>query len=297
MRLVFAGTPSVAVPPLERLVRSGHEVVAVVTRPDAPAGRGRKLQRSPVGEVADAHGIEVLTPAKAGDPEFLARLASLAPDLAPVVAYGGLIPPSALVVPRLGWVNLHFSLLPAWRGAAPVQHAILHGDELTGAAVFQLEEGLDTGPVFACQPVIIGPDQTADDLRADLVDTGTRLLVATLAAGLHAARPQDGEVTYAAKIEPDDLRLAWERPAAELDRVVRLGGAWTTFRGKRLKVVAARPDPAAVAGAPGTIEGDRVATGDGALVLTTVQPEGKGPQPVAAWRNGARLAPGEAFGR
>jgi methionyl-tRNA formyltransferase len=201
------------------------------------------------------------------------------------------------VLAALPMINVHFSMLPRWRGAAPVERALLAGDTETGVCVMQLEEGLDTGPVFACQPVTIGPDQTADDLRAELVDTGTRLLVATLAAGLHAARPQDGEVTYAAKIEPDDLRLAWERPAAELDRVVRLGGAWTTFRGKRLKVVAARPDPAAVAGAPGTIEGDRVATGDGALVLTTVQPEGKGPQPVAAWRNGARLAPGEAFGR
>jgi methionyl-tRNA formyltransferase len=178
-----------------------------------------------------------------------------------------------------------------------VERALLAGDAETGVCVMQLEEGLDTGPVFACERVPIRPDETAAGLRAELVETGTRLLVATLDGGLHDARPQEGEVTYANKVEPDDLRLDWDRPAAELDRAVRLGGAWTTFRGKRLKVLVAHAEPGTVAGGPGAIDGDRTGTGDGVLVLTTVQPEGKGPQPVAAWRNGARLAPGEAFGR
>src|SRR5205823_348960 len=146
MRLVFAGTPAVAVPALDAIAASQHELLAVLTRPDAPAGRGRHLVRSPVGAWADARGVEVLTPVRPREPSFLARLAQLAPDCVPVVAYGALVPPAALAIPRHGWVNLHFSLLPAWRGAAPVQHALLHGDEVTGAAVFELEEGLDTGP-------------------------------------------------------------------------------------------------------------------------------------------------------
>jgi len=160
----------------------------------------------------------------------------------------------------------------------------------------QLEEGLDTGPVFACETVPIEADATAAELRARLVEAGTRLLVATLDSGLHAARAQEGEPTYAAKLDPDDFRLDWERPAVELARVVRLGGAWTTFRGRRLKVIAASAADG-VAGAPGSLDGDRVATGDGVLILATVQPEGKGPQPVTAWRNGARPAAGEALGR
>ena len=286
-RLVFLGTPAMAVPPLHALVAAGYDVALVVTRPDKRRGRGSETAPSPVKAAAVELGLPVA--------HRVDDALAVGADLGVVVAYGALVKPHVLA--ELPMINVHFSLLPRWRGAAPVERALLAGDVETGVCVMQLEEGLDTGPVFACQAVTIGPDETADDLRAELVDTGTRLLVATLAAGLDAARPQDGEVTYAAKIEPDDLRLDWDRPAAELDRVVRLGGAWTTFRGKRLKVVAARPDPAAVAGAPGTIEGDRVATGDGALVLRTLQPEGKGPQPVAAWRNGARLAPGEAFGR
>src|SRR5512142_1220784 len=164
MRLVFAGTPAVAVPALEAIAGSNHRIVAVLTRPDAPAGRGRSVVRSPVGAWADEHGVEVLTPAKPREPEFLARLAELDPDCVPVVAYGALVPRAALSVPRHGWVNLHFSLLPAWRGAAPVQHAVLHGDEVTGACVFELEEGLDTGPVYGCLTEPIGARDTAGDL-------------------------------------------------------------------------------------------------------------------------------------
>jgi methionyl-tRNA formyltransferase len=216
-------------------------------------------------------------------------------ELGVVVAYGALV--KAHVLAALPMINLHFSLLPRWRGAAPVERALLAGDSETGVCVMQLEEGLDTGPVFVCEAVPIAADQSAADLREALVATGTRLLVATLDGGLHDARPQEGEATYAAKIEADDLRLDWARPAAELARVVRLGGAWTTFRNKRLKVLAATADASDVADAPGTLDGERVATGDGVLVLATVQPEGKAPQPAAAWRNGARPAPGEAFGR
>ncbi|GAA0273777.1 methionyl-tRNA formyltransferase [Cryptosporangium japonicum] len=307
MRLVFAGTPSVAVPPLERLLRSGHEVVAVVTRPDAPAGRGRKLQRSPVGEVADAHGIEVLTPAKAGDPEFLARLAALAPDLAPVVAYGGLIPPSALEVPRLGWVNLHFSLLPAWRGAAPVQHAILHGDELTGAAVFQLEKGLDTGPVFGQLTEVIRPDDTAGALLERLSEAGAELLaqvVDGIAAGALQAVPQPADgVSLAPKLTAEDAHLDWSVPAFAVDRRIRActpaPGAWTTFRGDRVKIGAVRTAPDAERLEPGELRVERkrilVGTATDPVVLGEVVPPGKKAMPATDWARGARPEPGERF--
>src|SRR2546425_1779909 len=192
MRLIFAGTPEVALPALDAIAGSGHELVAVLTRPDAPAGRGRHLVRSPVGAWADERGIEVLTPARPREPEFLQRLRQLAPDCVPVVAYGALVPPSALEIPAHGWVNLHFSLLPAWRGAAPVQHAVLHGDELTGAAVFQLEAGLDTGPVFGTLTEPIRPVDTAGDLLDRLAVSGAALLVQVLdgiAAGALKAVP------------------------------------------------------------------------------------------------------------
>lgn len=307
LRLVFAGTPAVAVAPLERLLRSGHEVVAVVTRPDAPAGRGRKLQRSPVGELADAHGIEVLTPAKAGEPDFLARLAELAPDLAPVVAYGGLIPPSALVVPRLGWLNLHFSLLPAWRGAAPVQHAILHGDELTGAAVFQLEKGLDTGPVFGQLTEVIRPDDTAGTLLERLSDAGAELLaqvVDALEAGALAPVPQPSDgVSLAPKLTAEDAHLDWAVPAFAVDRRVRActpaPGAWTTFRGERVKVGPLRPAADAERLAPGELRVERkrilVGTATDPVVLGDVVPPGKKAMPATDWARGARPEPGERF--
>ncbi|MFB9324178.1 methionyl-tRNA formyltransferase [Cryptosporangium minutisporangium] len=308
MRLVFAGTPAVAVPPLERLLRTGHEVVAVVTRPDAPAGRGRRLQRSPVGEVADAHGIEVLTPAKAGDPDFLARLADLEPDLAPVVAYGGLVPPSALAVPRLGWINLHFSLLPAWRGAAPVQHAILHGDEITGAAVFQLEKGLDTGPVFGTLTELIRPSDTAGALLERLSVAGAELLaqvVDGIAAGAltPVAQPSDG-VSLAPKLTVEDAHVDWSAPAFAIDRRIRActpaPGAWTTFRGERIKVGPVRSVPGvADRPAPGTLLVERkrilVATATDPVELGEVVPPGKKAMQATDWARGARPEPGERF--
>src|SRR5215475_338591 len=180
MRLVFAGTPETAVPALDALLKSRHEVAAVVTRPDAPAGRGRRVEASPVASRAASAGLEVLSPDRARDPEFLARLREIGPDCCPVVAYGALLPQAALDIPPRGWVNLHFSILPAWRGAAPVQHAILHGDEITGATTFRLEEGLDTGPVFGVVTEPVGPADTAGDLLGRLAVSGADLLVATL---------------------------------------------------------------------------------------------------------------------
>ena len=217
-------------------------------------------------------------------------------DLGVVVAYGRLVRPHVLAALHL--VNLHFSLLPRWRGAAPVERALLAGDEETGVCLMRLEEGLDTGPVYACERLRIAPTETVSDLRRRLVDAGTRLLVERLTTGLGEPTAQTGEATYAAKIEPAELRLDWSRPARELGRLVRLEQAWTTFRGRRLKVLAAEPaPPGAGAGlAPGALDGAVVGTGDGALVLTVVQPEGKGPQDAAAWRHGARPAPGEVLG-
>jgi methionyl-tRNA formyltransferase len=197
VRLAFAGTPSPAVPALRALLDSpNHEVVAVITRPPAPAGRGRRAQSSPVAEVADAAGIPVLSPDRPRAPEFLSQLAELEPDCCPVVAYGALLPRAALDVPRLGWVNLHFSLLPAWRGAAPVQHAILHGDDITGASTFLIEEGLDTGPVYGVCTEAIRPDDTSGSLLERLAESGAQLLLATmdaLASGALVAVPQSSD--------------------------------------------------------------------------------------------------------
>jgi methionyl-tRNA formyltransferase len=213
-------------------------------------------------------------------------------ELGVVVAYGRLIKPHVLAV--LPLVNMHFSLLPRWRGAAPVERAILAGDRVTGVCVMALEEGLDTGPVYACEERAIGEDETLDELRTALTETGTRMLVDLLASGLPEPKPQEGEPTYAAKIEPEEHHLDWSRPAVQLHRVIRLGQAWTTFRDRRLRVLRARVAPGSDL-APGALDAAslRVGTGDGAVELLEVQPEGKGPQPATSWRNGARLQPGE----
>src|SRR6266851_3932998 len=242
MRLVFAGTPQTAVPALDALLASRHDVVAVVTRPDAPAGRGRKVEASPVAQRAAAAGLEILTPARARDPQFLDRMRQIAADCAPMVAYGALLPQSLLDIPEHGWVNLHFSLLPAWRGAAPVQHAILHGDDVTGATTFRIVAELDAGPVFGVVTEEIKPTDTAGDLLARLAVSGAELLVATIdgiESGELEARPQppDG-VSLAPKITPEDARVRWDRPAAAVSRRVRActpaPGAWTELNGARL---------------------------------------------------------------
>jgi methionyl-tRNA formyltransferase len=282
-------------------------VVAVLTRPDARAGRGRKVGRSPVAERADAAGIPVLQPRSPRDPEFLAQLADLAVDCAPVVAYGALVPQAALDLPRHGWVNLHFSLLPAWRGAAPVQHAIMAGDELTGAATFRLEAGLDTGPVYGIVTEPIGPRDTAGDLLDRLAVSGAGLLVATLdgiEAGTLVAEPQPADgISLAPRIETSDARVDWDLPAYVVDRRVRgvtpAPGAWTTWRDDRLRLGPVEPvdadglAPGEVAAGP---DGILVGTGRGAVRLGHVQPAGKRMQPAADWARGARPGSGERMG-
>ncbi|MEU4399683.1 methionyl-tRNA formyltransferase [Micromonospora orduensis] len=307
MRVIFAGTPAVAVPALAAVAASRHELVAVVTRPDAPAGRGRGLSRSPVGEWADEHGVEVLTPARPRDPEFLDRLRELAPDCVPVVAYGALVPPAALEIPRYGWINLHFSLLPAWRGAAPVQHAVLHGDELTGASVFQLEQGLDTGPVYGTLTDEIRPADTSGDLLERLADSGAGLLVAVLDAiadGTARAEPQPADgVSLAPKLTVDDARVRWADPAFAVDRRIRActpaPGAWTTFRGERVKLGPVVPVPDGPELKPGEllVEKARVLAGTATapVRLGEVRAAGKRAMGATDWARGVRVGTGEDF--
>jgi methionyl-tRNA formyltransferase len=308
MRLVFAGTPETALPSLRTLIDSPrHDVVAVVTRPDAQSGRGRKVHPSPVAELADEAGIEVLRPAKAGDPAFLTKLASLRPDCCPVVAYGALLPQQTLDVPRLGWVNLHFSLLPAWRGAAPVQHSILHGDEITGAATFQIVKELDAGPVYGVVTEEIRPDDTSGSLLERLSLTGAELLSATLdgiAEGTLEPRPQpfDG-VSLAPKINVDDARVDWAAPAMRVDRLVRActpgPGAWTEFRGQRVKLGPVRLAPSEGPLAPGAISATKktvlVGTATHPVELGEVQPQGKRPMDAGEWARGVRPESGDRF--
>jgi methionyl-tRNA formyltransferase len=307
MRLIFAGTPAVALPALEAIAASRHELVAVVTRPDAPAGRGRGLVRSPVGAWADERGVEVLTPRSPRESDFLDRLRALAPDCVPVVAYGALVPPEALAVPTHGWVNLHFSLLPAWRGAAPVQHAVLHGDALTGASVFQLEQGLDTGPVFGTVTDTIGATDTSGDLLARLADSGATLLAAVLdaiEAGTARAVPQPADgVTLAPKLTVEDGQVRWTDPAFAVDRRVRActpaPGGWTIFRGDRVKLGPVRPVEAAVALEPGEllVERNRVLVGTATtpVELGEVRAAGKRAMPAPDWARGVRVVAGERF--
>ena len=288
-------------PSLEALLDSAHEVVAVVTRPDAPAGRGRTLRPSPVRERAEAAGVEVLTPAHPRDEAFQARLRELAPDCCPVVAYGALVPQPVLDIPVHGWVNLHFSLLPAWRGAAPVQHALLHGDEVTGATTFRLEAGMDTGPVYGVATERVRPTDTSGDLLERLAVSGAGLLVATL-DGIErgdlrpVTQPSDG-VSLAPKITVDDARVDWSAPAVRVDRLVRActpaPGAWTTLRGKRVKLGPVTPTDEVLPA--GEVAGDLVGTATTAGRLGGVRPEGKGAMPAADWLRGLRLEPGERF--
>jgi methionyl-tRNA formyltransferase len=310
VRLVFAGTPAAAVPSLRLLLDSGrHEVVAVVTRPDRPAGRGRRLAESPVKQTAVAAGVPVLAPERPGDLGFLEQLAALGPDCCPVVAYGALVPRPALDIPRHGWVNLHFSLLPAWRGAAPVQHAILAGDEITGATTFRLEEGLDTGPVFGVSTTAIGPRETAGDLLARLADAGADLLLATLDGideGSLQAQPQPAEgVSAAPKLTVEDARVDWTAPALRVDRLVRActpaPGAWTTMRGRRVKLapitVAAPERDVSPPLAAGELAVSRtsvlVGTGSVPVALGEVRPEGRGLMPATDWMRGLHPDPHE----
>jgi methionyl-tRNA formyltransferase len=307
VRLVFAGTPEVALPALEALLTSRHEVVAVITRPDAPAGRGRSLVASPVKQRAQAAGLDVLTPRRPSEPEFLDQLRGIGPDCCPVVAYGALVPPAALQIPARGWVNLHFSLLPAWRGAAPVQHAVLAGDEVTGATTFLLEEGLDTGPVLGALTTEIGARETAGELLTRLAHDGAGLLVATLdaledGAVVPVPQPSDG-VSLAPKIDVSDARVVWTAPALRVDRLIRActpaPGAWTTWRGVRLRLGPVLPVRDGGPLEPGCLRVSKtsvlVGTVTHPVALESVQPAGKRAMAAVDWARGARLGDDERF--
>ena len=298
MRIVFGGTPDVAIPSLDALAESRHELAAVLTRPDAPSGRGKRLTASPVARRAAELGLEVLKPQRPRDEEFVSRLIELAPDSCPVVAYGALLPQRVLDIPRHGWVNLHFSLLPAWRGAAPVQHAILSGDQVTGATTFRIVLELDAGPIFATVTEAIGPDDTAGDLLHRLSLSGARLLVDTLdgiEAGTLTPTPQpetDAQVSYASKINVEDAEMDWSQPAEVVDRLIRAcfpaPGAWTTFEGDRFKINSAQISGKVLS--PGALEITKrsvhVGTGTRALELGEVQAQGKKPMAAADWARG-----------
>ena len=294
-----------AVPSLDALVKAGFDVVAVLTRPDAPVGRKRVLTPSPVAARAMELGIEVIRAAKV-DADTTARIEEFAPDVAAIVAYGGIVPKAALGVPRHGWVNLHFSLLPAWRGAAPVQRSIIAGDDVTGAVTFQLEEGLDTGPVFGTLTETVRPEDTAGDLLERLSISGAVLLSQTLSAidaGQAAPQPQNGEISLAPKLTLDDGRLDWQQPALALNRRARgvtpEPGAWTTLEGQRVKLEPVTLRPGIMDLPPGSIrvEGKSVLVGTGshAVELGRIQPAGKKMMSSADWARGLATPEREVF--
>ncbi|MGH3097287.1 MAG: methionyl-tRNA formyltransferase [Streptosporangiales bacterium] len=305
MRIVFAGTPEPAVPSLNAVLASRHELVAAVTRPDRPAGRGRRTSASPIAERAAAAGVEVLKPGLATDADFVARLRALRPDCCAVVAYGALLPEPLLRIPTYGWINLHFSVLPAWRGAAPVQHAIRAGDDVTGATVFSLVREMDAGPVYGTVTEPVGSTDTTGGLIDRLADSGADLLVRVLdgieEATLQAV-PQAGEPTYAPKVTTADARIDWTAPARAVDRQVRsvtpAPGAWTRLRGRRLKLgpVEPLPDGAGPGLVSVTRQGVTVGTAAGSVRLGTVQPEGRGPVDAGAWARGVHDLDGGRLG-
>jgi methionyl-tRNA formyltransferase len=321
VRLVFAGTPVAALPTLRALLASRHTVVAVVTRPDAPAGRGRRMEPSPVAALAHELGITTVKPVRPNEPWFQAELRAIAPDCCPVTAYGALLPQSVLDIPPRGWVNLHFSVLPAWRGAAPVQHAILRGDDITGATTFQIVKELDAGPVFGTVTEPVRPEDTSGDLLERLAITGAELLVKTLDAiedGTVSAveQPTTG-ISLAPKLTPADAHVDWKLPAHLIDRQIRActpdPGAWTDFEATRLKLwpitqylpggaTFVPPDagPDAIALTPGELRVERgavyVGTGSRPVRLGDVQPQGKRRMPATDWARGLRAAQATALG-
>ncbi len=308
MRVVFAGTPEVAVPALDAIADSAHELVGVVTRPDAPSGRGRKLTPSPVALRAEELGVPVLKPVHPRDPEFQEQLRALQPACCPVVAYGALLPQSALDIAPHGWINLHFSLLPAWRGAAPVQHSIWAGDEITGATTFRIVKELDAGDTFGVMTEVIKPTDTAGDLLGRLAEGGAELLVRTLdgiESGEVEARPQpvDG-ISIAPKISVADAEVDWTEPAVGVDRRIRActpgPGAWTLLDGERFKIGPVLLTEGRDSLAPGQVEVTKkavfVGTGSEPVQLGQVKPFGKKEMAAADWARGNRLEPGTASG-
>ncbi len=308
MRLVFMGTPDFSVPILRALHAAGHEIAAVYCQPPRPAGRGKKPRPSPVQAAAEALGLAVRHPASLKGAEEQAAFAALQAEAAVVVAYGLILPRPVLDAPRLGCWNLHASILPRWRGAAPIQRAIMAGDAETGVGVMRMEPGLDTGPVLAEARTPIAPDDTAQSLHDRLSAMAAELIVATLpaiAAG-HVPTPQpEAGVLYAAKIDKAEARIDWTRPAAELDRLVRglspFPGAWCEMAGERVKILLARPEPrpgTAAAAAPGATLDDAllVACGEGALRLLRVQRPGRGPMETQDLLRGFKVATGETLG-
>jgi methionyl-tRNA formyltransferase len=288
-RLAYLGTPETAVPPLRALVDAGHDVALCITQPDRRRGRGGETTPSALKVAAVELGIPVS--------HDLTEVTGVGAELGVVVAYGRIIPGPVLA--RLPMVNLHFSLLPRWRGAAPVERAILAGDTETGVCLMKVEEGLDSGPVYLERAVPLDERITLGALRTLLVGVGSALVVEGLVgglAGLPVPRPQVGEVTLAAKVTSEDLHLDWSQPAGRVHRVVRLGRAWTTFRGRRVRVLAATPSPSSQGGPPGTLHGTAVSTGAGDLVLEQVQPESRSPMSAEAWVRGLHVAPGDRLG-
>ncbi|GAB3541266.1 methionyl-tRNA formyltransferase [Arthrobacter tecti] len=298
MRVLFAGTPDVAVPSLAELIRAGHHVAAVLTRQDAPVGRKKVLTPSPVAQAAARLGLETVK-ANRIDDAVVARLGGLDLDAAAIVAYGGIVPAPALTIPRHGWINLHFSLLPAWRGAAPVQHALINGDDVTGASTFLLEEGLDTGPVFGTVTESVLPGDTSGALLERLSASGAVLLAQTLSAieqGRAKAFPQEGQVSLAPKLSGEDGRIRWSDPALAVKRrisgVTPEPGAWTTLSGQRCKIgpVLLRPEvtdlpPGEASQRNGAV---LVGTGSHAVELGVLQPSGRTVLAAADWFRGAQ---------
>ncbi|ALO67350.1 methionyl-tRNA formyltransferase [Arthrobacter alpinus] len=296
MRVLFAGTPAVALPSLEILREAGHEIVAVLTRPDAPLGRKRVMTPSPVAARAQELGLPVIKADKI-DAEAAAAIAAAAPEVAAIVAYGALIPASALTLPTHGWINLHFSLLPAWRGAAPVQHSVINGDQITGASTFLLEKGLDTGPVYGTMTESIRPTDTSAALLDRLSHSGAILLAQTidgLGAGALSGVPQQGEITLAPKLTLEDGHVAWGEPALAINRRIRgvtsEPGAWTMLAGQRFKLgpVLMRSDVSDLAPGQLLVTGKNVLVGTGshAVELVDVQPAGKKLMKATDWARG-----------
>ena len=307
MRVIFAGTPETAVPSLTALIESEHEVIAVITRPDAPSGRGRALRPSPITVAADENQIPLLKFGNLRDPAIHEELDRLKPDAIAVVAYGALIPVDILAKPRFGWINLHFSLLPSWRGASPVPYAIKFGDEITGATTFQIDEGLDTGPIYGVVTERIRPEDTAGTLLARLAVSGAPLLVQTLsgiAGGRLRALPQGQEdISYAPKISPSEAEIDWRQPALAIERAIRAytpaPGAWTTLNGSRIQLGPVSILPSTLTGIPGELIVTKhevfVTTGSTSIQLGSVRAAGKKEMSAVEWARGVRVVSGAVF--